>query len=162
MKNKFISLVVMSLFVSKGVLAQPQQKSFEDVAIQFSVSCVKDDCDKPFSKTVIEPDGRMKSYFRIIAKKQAQIWGDTILEGDYIAAGDTRLDQVRELRINDKPVGYLITYSEKAWNISDCAYDGLHPDTLNECVSGRIVESSYVSPDLSKYFYDDTTCATFK
>ena len=162
MKNEFISLLVMSLFVSKGALAQGQQKSFEDVAVQFSVSCLKDDCDKPFSKTVIEPDEKMRGYFKIIAKKQAQIWGDTILEGDYIADGDTRLDQVRELKINDKTVGYLITYSEKAWNISDCAYDGLHPELLNQCVVGRIVESSYVSLDLREYFYDDTTCATFK
>ena len=162
MKKKFISLLVMSLFVSKGVMAGPQQKTFEDVAVKFSVACVKDVCDKPFSKTVIEPDEKMKGYFKIIAKKQAQIWGDTILEGDYVADGNTRLDEVRELRINNKTAGYLITYSEKAWNISDCAYDGLHPDSLNECLAGRIVESSYVSLDLKEYFYDDTTCATFK
>lgn len=160
MKTMFISLMFSTIFVTKGAFADTSK--FVDVAVKFSVNCVKDDCDKPYSKTIITPDPKMQGYFAIIAKKQAQIWGDTILEGDYVADGNTRLDSVRVLKINQKPVGYLITYSEKAWNISDCAYDGLHPEALNDCVSGRIVESSYVSPDLSEYFYDDTTSATFK
>lgn len=161
MKTKFISLLVTTICLAKPVFAE-QQKSFQDVAVQFSVACVKDDCNKPFTKTVVDPDSKMKSYFSIIAKKQAQVWGDTILEGDYVAAGDTRLDEVRALKIKGSLVGYLITYSETAWNISDCAYDGLHPESLNDCLQGRIIESSYVSPDLREYFYDDTTSAVFR
>lgn len=163
MKTKLISLMVTTICLAKPVFAeQQQQKSFQDVAVQFSVACVKDECDKPFTKTVVEPNPLLKSYFSIIAKKQAQVWGDTILEGDYVAAGDTKLDQVRELKINGSLAGYLITYSETAWNISDCAYDGLHPESLKDCVHGRIVESSYVSLDLREYFYDDSTSAVFR
>lgn len=171
MKTKFISLVLSVLVSGSGSVSLANaglSKSFEALAAEFSSNCLKDDCERPLSKTMVYPWGNqilnenIRYALNIIAKKQAQIWGDTILEGDYVADGNTHLDEIRLLQVDGKTAGYLITYSEKAWNISDCLYDGLHPQSLSGCVTGRIVESSYVSLDYRNYFYDDTTSASFK
>ena len=97
-----------------------------------------------------------------IAKTQAQVWADTILEGDFVADGYTRLDRIDEIYKHNILIGYRITYSEKAWDTSDCSYDGIRDSTLVDCTPGRIVESSYVTPDWKYYFYDDKTGARFK
>lgn len=81
-----------------------------------------------------------------IAKTQAQVWGDTILEGDYRAKGDTRLDQIKVLRRGGRVLAYRIVYSETARDPS-----GL----------GRIVEASWVHPDFRTSMMDDEQPATF-
>jgi hypothetical protein len=82
-----------------------------------------------------------------IAKNQAQIWGDTILEGDYQSKGDTRLDQIKVVRRGNRVLAYRIVYSETARD----------PRGL-----GRIVEASWVHPDFRTSVTDDDQPATFK
>lgn len=99
--------------------------------------------------------------FSAVAKKQAQIWADTILEGDYAAAGNTRLDRVEavyeKVQDQEKLVAYRILYSEKAWYVADC-----DPRKSKEsCESGRIVEASFVSPSATSWMRDDTAYADF-
>ena len=97
-----------------------------------------------------------------IAFEQAQIWADTILEGDYVADGKTRIDRIFRLYKNNQFLAYMLTYSEKAWDTGTCAYDGLHVSTLQGCTEGRIVETSFVSPDFKEFFYNEKTYAKFK
>ncbi len=104
----------------------------------------------------------MWSIFKRIAKEQAQVWGDTILEGDYVSSGETRIDRIFEIYKHNFLIGYIVTYSEKAWDVSDCRYDGVRPSTLTDCAAGRIEESSFVSLDFKQFFYTDHTYAKFK
>lgn len=101
--------------------------------------------------------------FQHVATEQAQIWGDTILEGDYQADGRTELDRVEELKIEGELVAYKITYSERSWDTSICTYPGNRDGSaLDQCQEGRIVESSFVSPDLSSWTRDPENFAVFE
>lgn len=97
-----------------------------------------------------------------IAFDQAQIWGDTILEGDYIASGETILDQVFAIYENEMLKAYYIKYHEQAWYIGDCNYDENDPSSLNQCTEGIISEGTYISPDLKTVITDDENFADFQ
>ena len=94
-----------------------------------------------------------------IAHAQAQIWGDTILEGDYDAAGGTSLDQVEGVYMGGELIAYRITYSEKAWYTGSC--DTEADPSRASCQEGRIVESTFVSPKLTSWMRDDSAYAEF-
>ncbi|RZA13787.1 MAG: hypothetical protein EOP10_29200 [Proteobacteria bacterium] len=99
--------------------------------------------------------------FAGVAKEQAKIWADTILEGDYSAAGDTRLDQVEAVFEQasgaEQLIAYRIIYSEKAWYTADC--DPRRGKDL--CEEGRIEEASFVSPTTESWMRDDSAYADF-
>lgn len=92
---------------------------------------------------------------------QAQIWADTILEGEFHADGKTRLDQVFTIYEGSKLIGYRITYSERAWYTGECQFDNQDEASLSECTEGRIQESSYVSADFQTVFRDENNFANF-
>ena len=96
------------------------------------------------------------------AFEQAQIWGDTILEGDYAADGKVQIDAVLIIKQNSKILGYAITYSERAWYIGQCNYVHRNPDTLTSCEEGRIQERSFVSDNLIEVTVDQNQFAEFK
>jgi len=98
---------------------------------------------------------------KTVAVDQAQIWADTILEGDYFADGNTRLDQVTLIFKDDKFIGYHIVYSERAWYTGECNFNGDDEQQLKDCLEGRIQESAYVSPDFKTYFRDEDSLADF-
>ena len=165
-------LAVLFLFQGPPVMADNDVNPIRFIheMAQISELCDKDyRCPAPYSLKNIfryslqqEMDVDLKKALIRIAKSQAQVWADTILEGDYAAEGYTRLDRVEEIYKHNILIGYLIKYSEKAWDTSDCSYDGIRDSTLVGCTPGRIVESSYVSADLKDYFYDDKTGAQFQ
>lgn len=95
--------------------------------------------------------------FTQVAKAQADIWGDTILEGDYQADGRTVVDHVDALIVDGKMAAYRITYSERSWDTSMC--DG---QALDKCQEGRIVETSFVSSDLGSWTRDPQNFALFQ
>ena len=101
-----------------------------------------------------------------IALQQAQIWADTILEGDYHAAGQTQLDQVEGLYKNGLLVGYRIIYSEQAWDLNQCEYYQVPEENrekaLQACPQGRIFEASFVSLAFTTFIRDDNQFAEFK
>lgn len=96
-----------------------------------------------------------------IAFNLAQVWGDTILEGEYTADSAVTLDQVERVTENKKPIGYRITYSSKAWYTGACDYDYENEETLEGCDEGRIIESGFVANDLKENFRDETSYAEF-
>jgi hypothetical protein len=97
---------------------------------------------------------------RQIAVKQTHIWPDTILEGDFEAAGDTRIDKVEAIHDGELLVAYRIHYSETAWYTGDC--DPEKDPTLRSCRQGRISEASFVSPMLTSWMRDDFAYAKFR
>ena len=103
----------------------------------------------------------IKKQLQESAHDLAQIWGDTILEGDYYAENKVRLDLVEKLIKADKHVGYRITYSSKAWDTSDCDFDSEVQSSLAQCHEGRIVESGFLSLDFGQASQDFAAFAEF-
>lgn len=94
-----------------------------------------------------------------VGQKQAHIWSDTILEGDYRAEKQVRLDRVEALFAVGNPhlVAYRITYSTRAWYTADCVpHQG-----LQSCEEGWIQESSFVSATIASWLRDDGAYAEF-
>ncbi|MBC7371178.1 MAG: hypothetical protein H7326_06415 [Bdellovibrionaceae bacterium] len=128
-------------------------------------------CKNPFSETAAfefteadksKLDSATRANLERVAFDQAQVWGDTILEGDYVAEGKTQLDHVFAIYESGKFLGYKISYSEQAWFVGECDYNYHDSTTLKGCTSGRIHESSFVSPDFETYFRDETDLADFQ
>lgn len=104
-------------------------------------------------------DSHTRAELDAIALDQAQIWGDTILEGDFAAEEAVTLDLVQKVMQGGEFLGYRITYSSRAWDTSGCRAEhaGYDPD----CIEGRIVESTFVASGLNYWFRDDTALAEF-
>lgn len=164
----FAASLMTSSFAWADRMGQGGDKFYEEAA-GFEHACkVAPECQAPYSrKLVYNQKARydkmpldIRNELKRVALAQAQIWGDTILEGDYQAAGRTRLDAVEAFYKNDVIIGYKITYSEKAWYVGNCAFDGTR-DSLKSCQEGRISEGSFVSPDAQTYFTDEEKYAKF-
>ena len=163
MKTLIFTLLTISAFYSNA-----QQMTARQVAqIYYSAKC-----DQRCQQGVVVDYYQTKDLFRLptqvyqnlkaVAFDQAQIWGDTILEGDYAADGKTDLDQVLVIKQDAKIVGYAITYSERAWYTGNCAYVSLRPSTLSSCQEGRIHETSFVTPNLNDAQVAQNQFAEFK
>lgn len=171
MSLKLMLAAVLTVFASLASADEmgPGGDKFYEEAGHFANACVNDVCQAPYSIEVVysqksrrtKLDAQMTDAFKKVAFDQAQVWGDTILEGDYYSGGRTRLDTVKAVYKNDQVVGYKIRYSEKAWYTGECGFDGTSKDSLKNCKLGRIVEESYVSTDLRTYFSDEERQAGF-
>ena len=175
---KFISTILLLCCLSVSTLTfademGPDARGFELTLKSFSEHCQKMQCKAPYKSDAIYTRQEMAaltdplySTLNKVAFEQAQIWSDTILEGDYHAAGQTRLDQIYALYENDILIGYRITYSEQAWDTSGCDYYNnsgqSREDSLRSCPEGRILESSFVSPVFTTFIRDSNQFAEFK
>jgi hypothetical protein len=155
--------------VSFAAPTQSQRNDFADLIKTYKLDCPNGTCVAPFAeKLLLDRTNRVqdpgfvtvKKQTQKVAHDQAQIWGDTILEGDYTAGGPTRMDRVIAIYQNDVIVAYRITYSEKAWSLAECDYDGT-PESLKTCPTGRIVESSFTTPVFDYNLTDEDDYATF-
>lgn len=104
---------------------------------------------------LVAPHARIR--LEEISFDQAQIWADTILEGEYLAESEVRLDSIEIARSGELFLGYRITYSSVAYETMDCDSDR----QLESCIAGRIVESTFVSPNLQSWIRDDRHLAEF-
>ena len=165
-----VSAAVMTSFAPNAFADQmgSDGDKFYEEAAHFENACMTGECKAPYIKKVVYDQKKKvsqladkdKSSLKAVAFNQAQIWGDTILEGDYKAAGRTRLDHVVAFYKDNDLVGYKIQYSEKAWYTGECNYDG-KKESLKSCREGRIIEGSYVSPDAETFFSDEERYAEF-
>jgi hypothetical protein len=105
-------------------------------------------------------ESELKIFYEL-AKDQAGVWSDTILEGDYSADGNTELDKVEGVYNGKYLMFYRITYSERAWDTSGCEYMGEDRSELKKCRAGRIVESSFVSKSHDSWMRDSDAFAEF-
>lgn len=164
----FYFLRILILFLGLFRFSQPAlAANFSSEMSTLSNLCTYSNCRQPYrietvydhlqSDVATPIEKRLKS----AAIEQAQIWADTILEGDYYTDSRTRLDKAAALYMDGRLVAYFITYSEKAWDTSNCSFDGLNDSTLADCKPGRIVESVYLSPDFSDYYFTEENYARF-
>lgn len=171
MFRKFAVTAGFALLSSSFAMADqmgPNGDKFYEEAARFENACSQDPCRNPYRKILVYNQKTranalsipVRDGLKAVAHDQAQVWGDTILEGDYVASGRTRLDIVYAFYKKDKLVGYKIQYSEKSWFTGSCDFDGKRA-SLKKCSEGRIVEVSFVSPDLKTYFSDEEKYADF-
>lgn len=165
-------IMILLVFLPAMVWATPEQsQQLKEIVQRYEASCPRDLCEAPFKilplynratrVRVPEYDVAFHERVRVAAADQAQIWGDTILEGDYYAAGHTRVDAVVAIYEGQTLVAYKFLYSEKSWDTGTCAYDG-HRSSLEGCTIGRIAESSYALPDFQTLQTDQEDFAEFE
>lgn len=172
MSRKLTTSILLGFLVCSTAWADesgPGSERFREESAAYAEAC-KDEsaCRAPYHNQVLYSHSKQinhltdvtKEALKSISFEQAQIWGDTILEGDYAAEGSTRLDRVLALFKGDQLIGYKIQYSEKAWYTGQCEYTGV-PETLKNCAPGRIHEGSFVSTDLETYYTDENDQADF-
>ncbi|WP_413582789.1 hypothetical protein [Bdellovibrio sp. HCB288] len=167
-KSILAAVLVLSATPAFADHMGPNGDKFYDEAAHFTAACNQTACRAPYSAAVVYSqtprvnrlEQNSAEALRTVTSYQAQIWSDTILGGDYYAAGRTRMDSVVAYFKKDRLVGYKIRYSEKAWNTSNCAFNGKR-DSLKGCQEGRISEESYVSPDFQTFFTDEERQADF-
>ncbi len=111
------------------------------------------------SVTLSEISGFSAEQFKRIYKhidNSMDIWGDTILEGDYTTDyKDVKIESFQTMRTPSGTVlGYRVSFSVSGWETSTCTnenYDSSKPETMENCTQGRIKQVIYLTPDLKEY-----------
>lgn len=167
------SLLVLILLMSQQIFAQSQQElaRANEVAKAFQFSgCMQVSsgaCRSGYNvQTFIGQQFQqlplqVQKALYDIAHVQAQIWGDTILEGDFFADGKVQVQKVKVLYKGQRRVGFSITYYERAWYTGDCDFQHNRPESLRSCRPGHIVESSFVSTNATEAQVDENQFAKF-
>lgn len=108
-------------------------------------------------------DLQTRNKLRSIARYMVNsYWPDTVLEGDLIIKGHTRLDQTYFVTKNEEVVGYWVVYSVRAWDVSTCNYDPIEYPSVEGCLEGRISEAAFIEVSLQSSRVDDHFSATFE
>lgn len=109
-----------------------------------------------------------------IGQEEANIWYDTILEGDYTldSQADLKLSSVEKLStVKGDFAAYRIGISHAAFDTANCEteWDSEVDDEaayreylVNNCTAGRIVSAIYVSPDFKFHFRDEDAIEDFQ
>jgi hypothetical protein len=148
--------LLIALLMVVSPLAQAAAPNQMELLNQFDNCSSNNTCESytdkellSWDKDNIEPT--LRKNLLAIAEDQARIWGDTILEGDYIADGKTELNYVTAIYYQKSLIGYQIGYSQKAYYTGSCDYDYENEATLEECTEGSIAESLLVTADLKEW-----------
>ncbi len=167
---KFLPILLTLFSVSALAQSIPELKNpFYGIVDDYQANCAVQ-CTAPFTEEVIFSRASKiesvlltayKEALEQAASDQAQIWGDTILEGDYVSFGPTRLDEVKAIFRSGEIVGFRILYSEGAWFTAQCDYDGSQK-SLAACQAGRISEGSFVSRQFDISLTDGKAAANFQ
>lgn len=160
----FLALGSFQSMATKPVLETTTSEEITLTEVQ--KNCAYDVCKTPFFTQALQSrksGGKLFYQLQKIAEEQVNVWGDTILEGDYVADGEVRLTKISAIYKNSELVAYRITYNQNAWDTSTCNYDGnRHQETLVGCAAGKITESTYVSASLNYYEIDENQFAEFE
>lgn len=171
MTKKVPGLILIFLFAAMNSFADNYfvgSRQFMELMENYKQSC-NEVCQKPFHQIVLYKHGKENlvllskselKAFKKIANNQAYIWIDTILEDNYHADGDTKIEEIVGVFRSGDLVGYKVRYFEKAWYIGGCRYDG-DVSTLSRCLPGVIKETSFVSTDFKTYVRNNDEIATF-
>ena len=107
------------------------------------------------------------------AYEEFNVWGDTILEGDYALDpdADMKLSAVEKMMdAEGEFISYRIVFSHAAFDTSSCDVDwdlasddprSFKEQLTENCTSGNISEGAYVSPDYKFQFRDEDAIADF-
>lgn len=175
--NHFFSVLVIGAYLTlsqsanaKTIFSNDQQ--FYNFIQKFKAVCDADNinneqiCKNGFSTKILfnqssginNLDIANKNQLSKIATSEASKWADTILEGDYMAFGDTQLSTVIGIYKNNQLIAYRITYQEDAIRTDECENE---KESLTTCTQGIIVESGFVSADFTQNNRDDDNIAEF-
>lgn len=166
---KSLMTLVFAIVTVLAVNSEARQISAFSKAIEAYNKACQHECTAPYAETLIySPSDRVREdvynaiqrKIEAIAKDQAQVWADTILEGDYTAAGDTQVDHVTMITKEGRLLMYKVTYSETAWYTGECNYNGSE-NSLASCQQGRIYETSFVSAAISEAEVSENGYADF-
>jgi len=107
------------------------------------------------------------------ANDESNIWGDTILEGDYILDSQSKIELVTVEKLVSNAsefLGYRIVYQHGAYETGSCEVDweaaDENPEAFqeqlnNDCTRGHIVAGAYVTPDFKEHFRDEDAIEDF-
>jgi hypothetical protein len=153
----FTSALLLSSFLfSMASAAVPSTgRQFEATILKAQKSCPSLRCARqliqirPLSALELSRlDAQTKAALIQSMGSVADIWPDTILEGGYETDFQLRIDQVELVQINRQPIGFRFTFSAAARD------EGRR--------IGRIVESAFLSQDLTTSFRDEMDLAHFQ
>lgn len=170
MKTALVLIITISSLLTHAFQSQSSQRA-RQVELAFKASgCIKienGNCQnghkvQTFAGQQLQQlPAAIQKALHEIAYHQAQIWGDTILEGDFFANGEVQIQKVKILSHQNKVVGFQLTYFEKAWYTGDCTFNSNRLETLNACRPGRIFEASFVTHDATEAQVDQNQFAKF-
>lgn len=174
---KPLLLVLSTLLLTQAVSAKIRVNNYKK--LQEIISLYKHNCDETAviqdcrdeistemvfnidQSVAIKLDDPTLTALKQIAEEQAQVWADTILEGDYAANGNTELGMVHAIYQQGELRAYHIFFFEKAWFTGDCNYDGENPNSLQSCQRGTINEAAFVDANLKAVLPDEDHYAEF-
>jgi hypothetical protein len=166
MKTLIAILLMTSSFISTSAAAQLQERELRRELTHSQMICADLNCPEASIQAQAADFEQLpypvRSSLLEIADHFVQVWGDTILEGDYLSSEQFVLDEVETLYHQGVPAGYRITYSADAWDTSTCPYDSERPESLDGCTEGRIVEKGVITLDGRSFFVDPTHYAEFQ
>lgn len=143
-------LLIVSVMVLSSLTAQA--KGFDDV-----VEAIANNAQN-FTLVEVAKNSFTAEQIAVLtdyAEKESNIWGDTILEGDYLASQDAvTLSSFEKVFEGSKLVAYRIQFFVKSWDTGSCDvdYDALDQENANmdeilkECTLGKIIGTFYVTP----------------
>lgn len=147
---------------------EAELKSLKRELRKVQKSCPRLDCEglslqvAPLSRSQVSALGtERRARLRQATKAMAlDLWPDTILEGPYHVQFRMRLDRIEFLLKNGEPVGYRLSFSDKAWNTERCGPDGSE-DNLKSCETGRVHDAGFVLNDLKTTLRDEGVNPTY-
>jgi hypothetical protein len=170
--NRFIVFCFFALFFTfiSASYSFVSSEAFWDEIYRSQSFCADLACEKSSVKKRpiktsewIKISPEVRAELRKIARTLVnENWPESILEGDFIIKGHTRLDEVYFLMKNNESIGYWISYSVRAWDVSTCDYDPIEHRDLSDCREGRIYEGAFVHSSLKDYNVDRYFSAHFK
>lgn len=164
---KFLAALLLTTFALSANAQMTEEEEFYDQVQQVVES------NEPVDVELKDLTAKEKVKLLEAAQYQADIWYDTILEGDYQldSSGKLSLTYVQKYFSNNKFIAYRITYSHPAYATGACdtEWDGDYDDEAaykkylqENCPLGRITGAAYVSPDLELQFRDDDAIEDFE
>lgn len=137
-----------------------EQKKFERVIDKLQRLCPKLQCQNQLQVQTIYQNQKFfvnpapMKHFQILnhrAFELVQVWGDTILESDYLVSGEIRMDAIQAIYYQKNFIAYKIIYSMKSYSLTRCPQAR---QNANSCASGRIYEGSFISEDFNHAVID--------
>lgn len=175
--SKYISVLFAGLLMVQTAEAQfrvNNYKKLQEIIDLYKHNCnetaEQQDCRDNISTEMIfnlnstqaqKIDSTTYQALKTIAEEQAQVWADTILEGDYQANGNTELGMVQAIYQNGQLRAYHIFFFERAWFTGNCNFDYENQKSLQSCERGEIREAAFVSSNLKTVLPDEDHYAEF-
>lgn len=153
-------LLVFSMIVQSQLTMASESKSFLTRVFEQITECPSLDCDEPVdlrrAPLTTELDAKTKDFLNVAMRRLVNIWGDTILEGDYASkTEEASITEVEAIVNKDGTLeGYYITFAAPSWYTGECEINEdaeSDEEMFADCDKISISESAFVSVDGQEY-----------